>query len=126
MVQRKSIKILPAAVSFVVLINLCMIIIHVADAPSYIVRYFIGPILAYIPFSFVLIAIVTYNLNTYIIKSKHFKILTVVLTCIIILYYIVCFSLIGYYNIRNHDKLSDIKNIPQQAVNNIFLKILKI
>lgn len=125
MVQRKSIKILPAAVSFVVLINLCMIIIHVADAPSYIVRYFIGPILAYIPFSFVLIAIVTYNLNTYIIKSKHFKILTVVLTCIIILYYIVCFSLIGYYNIRNHDKLSDIKNIPQQAVNNIFFENIK-
>lgn len=125
MVQRKPIKCVFTIALFIVLISFCMISFQTAEAPSYIVRYFIGPIFVYIPFLVLLIATVTYLLNIYIIKNKYLKILAVVLTCIPIVYYIVCFSLVGYYNITNHDKLFNIKNIPQQTVNNIFFENIK-
>lgn len=125
MVQRKSIKYVFIIALSIVLISFCMASIYTAEAPSYIVRYFIGPIFIYIPFSILLIATVTYLLNIYIIKNKCLKALAVALTCIPIVYYIVCFSLVGYYNITNNDKLFNIKNIPQQTVENIFFKNIK-
>ncbi len=125
MVQRKSIKCVFTIALFIVLISFCMISIHTAEAPSYIVRYFIGPVFVYIPFSVLLIGTVVYLISIYIIKNKYLKILAVILTCIPIVYYIVCFSLVGYYNVTNHDKLSNIKNIPQQTVNNIFFENIK-
>lgn len=122
MVQRKSLRLLSASMSIIISIAFCLITIHTADAPNYIVKYFIGPIFVYIPFFILLIAVIIYNLNMYIIKNKQFKILTAVLICIVIVYYMVCFSLIGYYNFRYHDKIFDIKNISPQVVNNIFFE----
>lgn len=120
MVKRKSIEYTIGFGVIVILIFLNIIFINITDSPSYVVNYFINPIFLYVPIIAFDITIILCIITLLVKKRKFLKIIAITLTCVLLVYWVACFSILVHSKATNYDKLYNLQNISKQIGDSIF------
>lgn len=120
MVERKSMKYIITIGAIVILIFSNIAFVSITDSPSYIVNYFINPIFLYLPMIVFDIAVILCIIILLIKKRRFLKIIAIILVCVLMMYWGVCFSILTHSKTNNYNKLCDLQSISKQIIDSIF------